>query len=60
MLWDPVIKSFAGHWKPPKDRKTPDRPETPKIRRGLPVVKWKEAFNDFLNRVIGSRYIPLA
>jgi antitoxin component of RelBE/YafQ-DinJ toxin-antitoxin module len=28
--------------------------------RGLPVVKWKEAFNDFLNRVIGSRYIPLA
>jgi hypothetical protein len=24
------------------------------------VVKWTEAFSDFLNRVIGSRYIPLA
>jgi hypothetical protein len=36
------------------------KPETPKISRRLPVVKWTEAFNDFLNRVIGSRYIPLA
>ena len=60
MQWDPVIKSFAEHWKALKDRKTTDKPETPKIGRGLPVVKWTEAFNDFLNRVIGSRYIPLA
>jgi hypothetical protein len=60
MQWDPVIKSFAEHWKALKDRKTTDKPETPKISRGLPVVKWTEAFNDFLNRVIGSRYIPLA
>jgi hypothetical protein len=60
MQWDPVIKSFAEHWKAPKDRKTTDKPETPKISRGLPVVKWTEAFNDFLNRVIGSSYIPLA
>jgi hypothetical protein len=37
------------------------KPETPKIYNGLPVVKWTaEAFNDFLHRVIGSRYIPLA
>jgi hypothetical protein len=39
---------------------TLSKPKTPKISRGLPVVKWTEAFNDFLNRVIGSRYIPLA
>lgn len=60
MQWDPVVKSFVEHWKDLKARKTTDKPETPKISRGLPVVKWTEAFTDFLNRVSGSRYIPLA
>ena len=63
MQCDPVVKAFAEHdWKSLKVRKTAtNKPETPKITRGLPVVKWTEAFSDFLNRVIGSScYIPLA
>ena len=35
-------------------------PETPKISKALPVIKWMEAFQDFLNRKIGNRNIPLA
>jgi hypothetical protein len=34
-------------------------PETPKISKALPVIKWTEFFRDFLNRVIGVRTIPL-
>jgi hypothetical protein len=59
MRWDPIIKLFNDHWKLLKERKKEDRPETPKITRELPVVKWIEAFRDFLHRVIGSRHIPL-
>jgi hypothetical protein len=59
MRWNPTIKTFNEHWKSLVERKKEDRPETPKITRGLPVVKWTEAFRDFLNRVIGSRHIPL-
>jgi hypothetical protein len=59
MRWNPTIKLFNEHWKSLVERKKDDRPETPKITRGLPVVKWTEAFRDFLNRVIGSRHIPL-
>ena len=59
MHWS-TIKIFNEHWKSLKSRKADDRPETPKITRGLPVVKWTEAFEDFLNRIIGGRYIPLA
>ena len=32
----------------------------PKITKALPIIKWTEAFQDFLNRVIGARMIPLA
>jgi hypothetical protein len=32
----------------------------PKITKALPVIKWTEAFDDFLSRKIGARTIPLA
>jgi hypothetical protein len=43
-----------------QERKLKDNPETPKISKSLPVVKWTKAFYDFLNRVIGTRTISLA
>jgi len=58
--WDPVIKSFAQHWKSLKDRKDESDPDTPKITKTLTVIKWTEAFADFLNRVIGTGTIPLS
>jgi hypothetical protein len=60
MRWDHIIKLFNKHWKSLKERKKDDKPETPKITHGLPVVKWTETFRYFLHHVIGSRFIPLA
>ena len=59
MRWTPYVKDFSIHWKSLQTRKGEDKPETPKITRTLPVVKWTEAFEDFLSRVIGTRCIPL-
>ena len=54
--------SFRGHWascEKAKERKDEDDPEVHKITKALPILKWTEAFQDFLNRV-GARMIPLA
>ena len=58
--WDPVIKNFADQWKALKDRKIGEVPEVPKITKALPVIKWTEAFEDFIHRIIGVRMISLA
>ena len=42
-----------------KRKERDDSPETPKISKVLPVIKWMEAFQEFLNRKIGNRNIPL-
>lgn len=60
MQWNPIGRAFDQHWKALETRKKEDDPETPKITRGLNIVKWSEAFHDFLHRVIGARTIPLA
>ena len=60
MHWNQVGKNFEIHWKALKDRKEEDPPEVPKITKTLPIMKWTEAFQDYLHRVIGVRVIPLA
>ena len=60
MQWDPVIKNFEQHWKALKDRKKEDVAEVPKITKSLGIMKWTEAFTDFLSKTIGVRTIPLA
>ena len=54
------MKNFDVQWTALKEKKGEDSPETPKISKALPVIKWTEAFQDFLNRKIGNRNIPLA
>jgi hypothetical protein len=60
MRWDPVIKNFTQQWKALKDRKDGEAPEVPKITKTLSIIKWTEAFTDFLHRKIGVRMVPLA
>jgi hypothetical protein len=60
MQWDPVMKYFIESWKALKDRKDDETPEVPKILKALSIIKWTEAFTDFLHRKIGVRMIPLA
>ena len=55
--WNQVMSNFEIQWKALKDRKDED---VPKITKALPIIKWTESFQDFLNRVIGARMIPLA
>ena len=61
MRWMGAIKAFIPHWKALTDKKkNDDVPDVPKITKALVVIKWTEAFGDFLNRVLGRRFIPLA
>ena len=60
MCWNNVIKNFEIQWKALKAKKEEDTPEVPKISKSLPIIKWTEAFQDHLHRVIGVRMIPLA
>ena len=60
LQWNTIMKNFDIQWTAPTEKKGDDSPETPKISKVLPVIKWTEAFQDFLNRKIGNRNIPLA
>jgi hypothetical protein len=53
--WAMVMKNFAAQWKAIKDKKKADAPEVPKITKALPIIKWTEAFRDYLHRMIGVR-----
>ena len=57
--WNQVMSNFEIQWKALKERKDEDDPEVPYISKALPIIKWTEAFQDFLNRVIGVRMIHL-
>ena len=59
LQWTNVMKNFEIQWKALKVKQTEESPETTKISKALPVIKWTEAFRDFLYRVIGVRTIPL-
>lgn len=60
LQWTPVMRNFEAQWKALKAKKDDDTPDAPKITRTLPIMKWAEAFQDYLSRVYGVRYIPLA
>jgi hypothetical protein len=60
LQWTPVMKNFSEQWKALEDKnKGGDEPEVPKITKALPIIKWTEAFRDYLHRLIGVRTIPL-
>jgi hypothetical protein len=56
------IKNFAEQeWRALTNcSRQADAPEVPKISKALTVIKWTEAFADFLYWSIGVRTIPLA
>ena len=60
MRWSNVTKNFEIQWKAFKEREEADDPEVPKVTKSLPIMKWTEAFQDYLHRIVGVRTIPLA
>ena len=61
MRWTTIIKYFVEHWKALEEqKKEADVPDVPKITKHLAVIKWLEAFTDFLAHVIGRRNVHLS
>ena len=60
MAWNTVMRNFNEQWKALEERKENENPDVPKITKALPVIKWTEAFTDYLSHAIGVRMIPLA
>ena len=60
MRWNNVIKNFEIQWKALKTKRDEDTLDVPKIFKALPIIKWTEAFQHHLHRVIRVRMIPLA
>ena len=48
--WNQVMSNFEIQWKALKERKDDNDPDVPKITKALPIIKWTETFQDFLNR----------
>ena len=42
LQYTPQISNFKDLWKAIVDRKESDKPETPKITKALPIMKWTE------------------
>src|SRR5688500_10927562 len=60
MQWDSIVKTFKDHWKTLCDKKKEDVPDIPKISKSLPIIKWTEAFSDFMAQVVGAQTVPLS
>ena len=60
MCWSNVMKNFEIQWKALKEHKEADDPDVSKISKSLTIMKWTEAFQDYLHQTIGVRTIPLA
>ena len=53
-----TTKNFTQQWKSLKERKE-ETPDVPKMTKELGILRWSEAFQDFLNRRIVVRNAPL-
>ena len=58
--WSLVIRSFKDQWKALKSSRNDEEVEVPKISKALPVIKWSDAFIEFLRRVIRIKMVPWA
>ena len=54
------MKNFDIQWQLLKEKKDKLVPDTPKITKVLPIIKWTTVFPEFLTQVIGVRNIPLS
>ena len=52
--WDPTLKNFKECAKALKSLADQDHPETPRIQRNLPIIKWVPAFRMVLKSCFGS------
>ena len=58
--WTNLVKNFDDQKKALEDKVKDNKPDVPKISKALPVIKWTEAFKDYLHQIIGVCGISLA
>jgi hypothetical protein len=58
LQWTNVMKNFETQWGALKVKQKEEPPETPKISKALPVIKWTGFLRDFLNRVLVLKPFP--
>jgi hypothetical protein len=49
LQWTRVMKNFSEQWKALEDKKGGDKPAVPQIIKALPIIKWTQAFRDYLH-----------
>jgi hypothetical protein len=49
LQWTPVMKNFSEQWKSFENKKGGDKPDVQMISKALPIIKWTEAFRDYLH-----------
>eukprot|EP00957_Ditylum_brightwellii_P148379 11296599-Ditylum_brightwellii.AAC.1 len=59
-VYKTVIRSFTNQWASLKDCKRQTQPMVSNITGELPIMQWVDVFDDFLNRKICVRTIPLS
>ena len=60
MRWTNILNNFEIQWKSLQERKKKDPPSTPKIAKGVTVMKWSESFKDHCHHIIGARNVALS
>ena len=59
MMW-PALKNFYEQWEALESRAKLDKPDVPKLNKGMPVPKWASNMEVFLRGIIGARTAPMA
>jgi hypothetical protein len=59
MMW-PALKNFYEQWEALESRAKLDKPDVPKLNKGMSVPKWASNMEVFLRGIIGARTAPMA
>ena len=54
------LVDFYEQWENLLKKGETTEPDTPRITRTLPIIKWTESFEEFLHQVLGVQSVPLS
>ena len=58
--YENCLIDFYEQWENLLKKGEDNEPDTPRITRTLPIIKWTEAFEEFLHQVLGVQSVPLS
>ena len=60
MHYENCLVDFYEQWENLLKKGDTTEPDTPRITRTLPIIKWTESFEEFLHQVLGVQSVPLS